>query len=82
MDGVLRDLVEAHGGVVATALARQVVPEWTLRRACRSGYLVRALPAVYVAGDLVLGEQDAYRAIGRVAPIVGRRVALAWAGGR
>ncbi|MFY1576784.1 DUF559 domain-containing protein [Verrucosispora sp. WMMD703] len=50
MDAVLRSLVEAGGGVVTRAQALEVVPPWTLRRAYRSGWLRRVLPAVYVDG--------------------------------
>ncbi|MFG3580131.1 hypothetical protein [Micromonospora chersina] len=37
MNAVLRELVERGGGLVTRAVAEQVVPEWTLRRACGSG---------------------------------------------
>ncbi|WFE48285.1 DUF559 domain-containing protein [Verrucosispora sp. WMMD1129] len=81
MDAVLRSLVEAGGGVVTRAQALEVVPPWTLRRAYRSGWLRRVLPAVYVDGSLLTGPESP-SALARVKPEVARRAALAYADGR
>ncbi|MFG1656040.1 DUF559 domain-containing protein [Micromonospora chersina] len=67
------------------AVAEQVVPEWTLRRACATGDLVRVLPEVFVAAHLLCDrpEQGTGPApIGRLDPAVGLRAAHAWADGR
>ncbi|MFF4889159.1 DUF559 domain-containing protein [Micromonospora chersina] len=81
MNGVLRELVERGGGLVTRAVAEQVVPEWTLRRACGSGDLVRVLPEVFVAAHL-LRDPPQQPAICRLDPGVGLRAAHAWADGR
>ncbi|MFI6327448.1 DUF559 domain-containing protein [Micromonospora chersina] len=78
---MLRELVERGGGLVTRAIAEQVVPEWTLRRACGGGDLVRVLPEVFVAAHL-LKDRPQQPAIGRVDPAVGLRAAQAWADGR
>lgn len=54
---VLRELVERGGGLVTRAEAGQVVPEWTLQQACRSGDLVRVLPEVFAAVHLLDGRE-------------------------
>ncbi|MEU6207919.1 DUF559 domain-containing protein [Micromonospora musae] len=85
MDPVLRELVERGGGLVTRAAAVQVVPKWTLERACRAGDLVRVLPEVFVAAHLPNepGEKrPAAPLIGRLDPALGGRAALAWADGR
>ncbi|MGB2567112.1 DUF559 domain-containing protein [Micromonospora citrea] len=85
MNGVLQELVERGGGLVTRAVARQVVPEWTLERACGSGGLVRVLPEVFVAAHLLGGRQgvgSGAPALSRLDPALGRRAALAWADGR
>ncbi|MCP3786536.1 hypothetical protein NLX85_24520 [Micromonospora sp. A3M-1-15] len=81
MNAALRELVERGGGLVTRAVAEQVVPEWTLRRACGSGDLVRVLPEVFVAAHL-LNDRPEQPAIGRLDPAVGIRAAQAWADGR
>ncbi|MFI7549024.1 DUF559 domain-containing protein [Micromonospora sediminimaris] len=81
MDAVLRSLVEAGGGVVTRARALEVVPPWTLRRAYRSGWLRRVLPAVYVDGSLLTGPESP-SALAQLKPEVARRAALAYADGR
>ncbi|MCZ7422866.1 DUF559 domain-containing protein [Verrucosispora sp. WMMA2121] len=81
MDGVLRSLVEAGGGGVTRARALEVVPPWTLRRAYRSGWLRRVLPAVYVDTSL-LAASDSASLLATLTPEVARRAALAYADGR
>ncbi|MBQ1023314.1 endonuclease domain-containing protein [Micromonospora sp. C95] len=81
MDGVLRSLVEAGGGVVTRARALEVLPPWALRRAYRSGWLRRVLPAVYVDASLLAGP-DSTNLLARATPEVARRAALAYADGR
>ncbi|MEU5941139.1 hypothetical protein ABZ807_18540 [Micromonospora sp. NPDC047548] len=85
MNSVLRELVERGGGLVTRAVAEQVVPEWTLQRACGSGDLVRVLPEVFVAAHLLNDRQGEWRgtpAVGRLDPALGHRAACAWAEGR
>ncbi|MGK5740958.1 DUF559 domain-containing protein [Micromonospora sp. URMC 103] len=82
MDPVLRELVERGGGLVTRTLAGQVVPEWTLRRACARGDLVRVLPEVYAAANLLLPATPEVPLVSRLDPVVGHRAALAWARGR
>jgi very-short-patch-repair endonuclease len=80
---VLRDLVEREGGVVTVSAARQVVPEWTLRRAGDRGDLVRVLPQVYVDARLLfVPPAPGVPLLGRLPAPVARRAALAWGGGR
>ncbi|MGC4812887.1 endonuclease domain-containing protein [Micromonospora sp. DT228] len=57
---------------------RQVVPQWTVRQACRSGELVRVLPEVFVAADL-LDDRPGAPALSRLGPALSQRAALAWA---
>ncbi|MFF3866065.1 DUF559 domain-containing protein [Micromonospora sp. NPDC001898] len=52
MNGELSELLRRHGGLLTWAAAVQVVPEWTLRRACGAGSLLRVLPGVYVDARL------------------------------
>ncbi|TDC41419.1 DUF559 domain-containing protein [Micromonospora sp. KC213] len=78
---MLRELVERGGGLVTRTVARQVVPEWTLRQACHDGELVRVLPQVFVPAHLLDAGPGA-PALGRLDPALGRRAALAWAEGR
>ncbi|WP_077937590.1 MULTISPECIES: DUF559 domain-containing protein [unclassified Micromonospora] len=84
MNEVLRDLVRRGGGLVTRAMATQVVPPWTLQHACAAGHLVRVLPEVFVAADLLVGEVGhvALPALGRLHPALGHRAVCAWAGGR
>ncbi|WP_301547655.1 hypothetical protein [Micromonospora sp. C95] len=44
MNGVLRELVARGGGLVTRPAVEQVVPRWTLQKACGAGELVRVLP--------------------------------------
>ncbi|MEU9825595.1 DUF559 domain-containing protein [Micromonospora chersina] len=81
MNAVLRELVERGGGLVSRAVAEQVVPEWTLRRACGGGDLIRVLPEVFVAAHLLMDRPE-QPVIGRLDPAVGLRAAHAWADGR
>ncbi|MEO3778816.1 DUF559 domain-containing protein [Micromonospora sp. B11E3] len=84
MNSVLRELVERGGGLVTRAVAEQVVPEWTLRRACDGGHLVRVLPEVFVAARLLNRRQgtDGAPAISRLDPALAHRAACAWVEGR
>ncbi|WP_091560285.1 DUF559 domain-containing protein [Micromonospora pattaloongensis] len=85
MNSVLRELVERGGGLVTRATAEQVVPEWTLQRACDSGDLVRVLPEVFAAARLLddrPGEPRGTPAVSRLDPALGHRAACAWAAGR
>ncbi|MFD0783215.1 DUF559 domain-containing protein [Micromonospora azadirachtae] len=85
MNPVLAELVERGGGLVTRAAAVQVVPDWTLERACRSGDLVRVLPEVFVAAHLLIepGRKSmATPLVGRLDPALGNRAVLAWADGR
>ncbi|QGN48430.1 DUF559 domain-containing protein [Micromonospora sp. WMMC415] len=82
MNPVLRKLVERGGGLVTRVAAEQVVPEWTLQRACGNGDLVRVLPGVFVAAHLLDGRRRGIPAISRVDPGVGHRAVSAWAAGR
>lgn len=66
----LRELVERAGGVVTLRHACEVVPEWAVDNAHRSGNLRRVLPGVYLAPEAV-GD-----------PVALRRAVLAWADGR
>lgn len=61
-------------------VAGQVVPPWAVQQACRNGELVRVLPEVFVAADLV-GARPGAPALSRLDPVLGQRAALAWAGG-
>ncbi|MDG9673771.1 DUF559 domain-containing protein [Micromonospora sp. DH14] len=80
MNVVLRELVELGAGLVTLGAAGQVVPSWTLQRACRNGELVRVLPEVFVAAHVVGGRPGA-PVLSRLDPVVSLRAALAWAGG-
>ncbi|MGN9811519.1 DUF559 domain-containing protein [Micromonospora sp. BQ11] len=85
MNPVLRDLVDRQGGLVTRRTACQVVPEWTLEQACSSGRLLRVLPEVFVDPRLLEvrpASIDGVPLIGRLAPEVAHRAALAWADGR
>ncbi|MFJ8581093.1 endonuclease domain-containing protein [Micromonospora sp. NPDC093277] len=83
MNPVLMELVGRGGGLVTRATAVQVVPEWTLERACHVGDLVRVLPEVFAAAHLLADRPcRAVPAIGRLDPELGRRAVLAWADGR
>lgn len=79
---VLTELVGRGGGLVTRTAAVQVVPEWTLERACRRGQLVRVLPEVFVAAHLLGGRSVTEPLVGRLDPALGNRAVLAWAGGR
>ncbi|MGY0007230.1 DUF559 domain-containing protein, partial [Micromonospora sp. I033] len=72
-------------GLVTRVVAEQVVPEWTLRRACGSGDLVRVLPGVFVAAYLLNARPEHRNGpaiIGRLEPAVGLRATHLWADGR
>ncbi|MFC0505740.1 type IV toxin-antitoxin system AbiEi family antitoxin domain-containing protein [Micromonospora costi] len=73
MHPVLWELVERGGGLVTRTVAGQVVPEWTLRRACRAGELVRVLPEVYAAVHLLAPpSRPDTPAVSRLDPGAGR----------
>ncbi|MFV2102961.1 DUF559 domain-containing protein [Micromonospora sp. LOL_024] len=80
MDAVLAELVERGHGLVTRTIVEQVVPEWTLQRACTSGELVRILPEVFAAAHL-LNDQSA-PPLSRIGPALGRRAVAAWVRGR
>ncbi|MGN9917364.1 hypothetical protein [Micromonospora palomenae] len=83
MNEVLASLVRHGGGVVTWAVARQVVPEWMLRRACRAGHLVRVLPQVYVDARLIRDPVlPGDPVLARLDPPAAQRAALAYADGR
>ncbi|MBQ0894757.1 DUF559 domain-containing protein [Micromonospora sp. U56] len=83
MNEVLGSLVRRRGGVVTWAVARQVVPEWMLRRACRAGHLVRVLPQVYVDARLIRDPVlPGDPVLARLDPPAAQRAALAYADGR
>ncbi|MEU3453453.1 DUF559 domain-containing protein [Micromonospora sp. NPDC006766] len=82
MNPVLTELVTRSGGLVIRAAAVQVVPESTLRWACRSGELVRVLPEVFAAAYLLDSRRGTGPALSQLDPAQGRRAALAWADGR
>ncbi|MER7418347.1 DUF559 domain-containing protein [Micromonospora peucetia] len=82
MNVVLQQLVERGGGLVTRATALQVVPEWTLQRACGCGELVRVLPGVLAAAHLLRDGPGADTpAVSRLTFALGHRAALAWAAG-
>ncbi|MEH0970486.1 DUF559 domain-containing protein [Micromonospora sp. CPCC 205546] len=81
MNSVLRALVDRNGGLVSRRDASQVLPRWVLEDASRSGRLLRLLPGVYVDAALVDGAEGA-PPLARVAPVLARRAAVAYAGGR
>src|SRR5690606_4702592 len=66
----LRALLERERGLVTRVLAPQVVPDWVVEHASRSGHLRRILPGVYL--DAAVPDTPALR----------RRAALAWLDGR
>ncbi len=78
---VLRELVERGGGLVTRVAAEQVVPAWTVQRACGDGDLVRVLPGVLVAAHLLDGRRSDLPAITRLDPAMGHRAVCAWAQG-
>ncbi|MFD1084689.1 DUF559 domain-containing protein [Micromonospora andamanensis] len=80
MDAVLAELVERGRGLVTRSIAEQVVPEWTLQRACTNGELVRVLPEVFAAAHL-LNDQNV-PPLSRIGPALGRRAVAAWICGR
>lgn len=83
VNSVLRALVDQGGGLVTRAMAGQVVPESTLRAACRAGGLLRVLPEVYVDARLVPPGPDAsLPVLARLSPELGWHAALAYADGR
>lgn len=79
---VLGALIGSGGGVVTRATALQVVPAWTLRRACQDGHLRRVLPEVYVDARLVDNRPGRVDPLAVLDPQVARRAALAYADGR
>ncbi|MFI7515838.1 DUF559 domain-containing protein [Micromonospora echinofusca] len=81
MNSVLRALVEGNGGLVTRRAAAQVLPRWVLEDASRSGRLFRLLPGVYVDAALVDSGEGA-PPLARVTPVLARRAAVAYAGGR
>ncbi|PZF96484.1 hypothetical protein C1I93_13835 [Micromonospora endophytica] len=81
MNHVLRKLVERGGGLVTRTAAEQVVPAWTLQRACGDGDLVRVLPGVLVAAHLLDVTRRDLPAITRLDPRLGHRAVCAWAQG-
>ncbi|MBY8870372.1 DUF559 domain-containing protein [Micromonospora sp. PLK6-60] len=83
MNPVLTELVVRGGGLVTRAAAVQVVPEWTVEHAVRTGELVRVLPEVYVGAQLLTDRSPVDApAIRRLDNELGRRALLSWAGGR
>lgn len=81
VNSVLRALVDGNGGLVTRRTASQVLPRWVLEDASRSGRLLRLLPGVYVDAALVDGVESA-PPLARVTPILARRAAVAYTGGR
>ncbi|MEV2241976.1 DUF559 domain-containing protein [Micromonospora sp. NPDC049891] len=82
MNGVLRELVARGGGLVTRTAVEQVVPRWILQKACGAGELVRVLPGVFVAAQLLAhGPRDA-PALSRLGPSMAHRAVGAWARGR
>ncbi|MGC4769894.1 endonuclease domain-containing protein [Micromonospora sp. DT44] len=81
MNSVLRDLVKRSGGLVTRTTVTQVVPEWALEHACRTGELIRVLPEVFVAAHL-LDDRPGAPVLSRLDPGVAALAALAWARGR
>lgn len=81
VNSVLRALVDRNGGLVTRRAASQVLPRWVLEDASRSGRLLRLLPGVYVDAALVDGVESA-PPLARVTPILARRAAVAYTGGR
>ncbi|MEU8329049.1 DUF559 domain-containing protein [Micromonospora sp. NPDC048839] len=81
MQVALQEMVRRGGGLVTLGALRQVVPQWTVRQACRNGELVRVLPEVFVAPYL-LDDRPGAPAVSRLGPALGQRAALAWADGR
>ncbi|MEU9510489.1 DUF559 domain-containing protein [Micromonospora sp. NPDC048170] len=81
MNPVLRALVDGNGGLVTRRAAAQVLPRWVLEDASRSGRLLRLLPGVYVDAALADGEKST-PPLARVAPVLARRAAVAYTGGR
>ncbi|MBL6278192.1 DUF559 domain-containing protein [Micromonospora fiedleri] len=82
MNGVLRELVARGGGLVTRTAAERVVPEWILQRACGNGELVRVLPEVFVAAQLLGDSCPSEPTISRLDPALRCRAAYAWAEGR
>lgn len=82
MNVVLRELVADGGGLVTRTTVEQVVPEWILQGACGRGELVRVLPEVFVAADLLGDGRTGAPALSRLDPPVARRAVCAWARGR
>lgn len=75
--------MDQYGGVVTRAVAAQVVPESTLRGACRAGRVLRVLPEVYVDARLVPPEApDGTPVLARLSREIARRAAVAYADGR
>ena len=81
VNSVLRALVDRNGGLVTRHAASQILPRWVLEDASRSGRLLRLLPGVYVDAALVDGVESA-PPLARVAPVLARRAAVAYTGGR
>ncbi|MEU4780566.1 DUF559 domain-containing protein [Micromonospora sp. NPDC023633] len=81
MNSVLRALANRNGGLVTRRAAPQVLPRWVLEDASRSGRLFRLLPGVYVDAALVDGVESA-PPLARVTPLLARRAAVAYTGGR
>jgi hypothetical protein len=61
--------------LVTRAVVEQVAPGWALQQACGNGDLVRVLPEVFVAADLLKDGPDGSSAISRLDPALGLRAA-------
>ena len=81
VNSALQALVDSNGGLVTRHAATRVLPRWILEDASRSERLVRLLPGVYVDAALV-DSRGGEPPLARVAPVVARRAAVAYAGGR
>lgn len=81
MNAALEGLVERGGGLVTRGAALRVTPPWAVQDACRSGRLLRVLPEVYVDAGLV-NPAGGGPPLARIEPVLARRAALAYAGGR
>ncbi|MGC5333258.1 DUF559 domain-containing protein [Micromonospora sp. DT62] len=81
MNPVLRAMLDRNGGLVTRHATSQVLPRWVLEDASRSGRLLRVLPGVYVDAALADGRGSA-PPLARVTPVLARRAAVAYTGGR
>ncbi|MFY1575933.1 hypothetical protein ACN26Z_13715 [Verrucosispora sp. WMMD703] len=86
MDAVLAELMKRGHGLVTRSLVEQVVPEWTLQRACTNGELVRVLPEVFAAAHLMRDpsvlKHPSVPPLSRIDPALCRRAVTAWMRGR